>query len=786
MAELNNWNVTAANNNSAPPNGWPENTMQYSEVNDTAREGMAVMARYFKDTNGSLVAAGTANAYTLTLNAGYSAYFAGMYIACQIPATNTGASTINVNTIGVASIVNRSGGALGAGELQSGGIYEFRYDGTNFQLMGTVTGGSVTASGVRIVTDIATATPPTTELVSGYMEIYDADQTDALALVGYNGTSILRVANLMHGGGVALQGQNNAGASQLVFDGDPDGASNLYNAGSVTASTATAAAGGLLVTQTVTAAGAERVMTVSDNALKANLASPTFTGTPLAPTAATATNTTQLATTAYCVARIAQDIAVKANLASPALTGTPTAPTAATATNSTQIATTAYCVARIAQDIAVKANVASPTFTGVPAAPTAVVGTNTTQLATTAYCVAEIGSRAPTKTGGGASGTWAISISGNAATATSATTAGSATTATSATSATSATNATNAANFAVSDESTDTTCFVVFTTGASGNLPGKTGTNLTFNSSTGELAATQFSGTLVGNGASVTNLNMANAATGTLAVLRGGTGTTTSTGTGSTVLSASPVFAGTPTAPTATTATNNTQLATTAYCVARIAQDIAVKADLASPTFTGVPAAPTATTATNTTQLATTAYCVARIAQDITGKANLASPTFTGVPAAPTATTATNTTQLATTAYCVARIAQDIAGKANLASPAFTGTVTGTALTFTGQIQGGSFNQSSDLRLKENIYSFVAGSIQPGNIRAVHYDFIDGKKNQIGYIAQEVQETLFDAVIVDPQTGYMSVDYNMVHTAKIAALEDIIADLTDRLSRLEK
>jgi len=32
---------------------------------------------------------------------------------------------------------------------------------------------------------------------------------------------------------------------------------------------------------------------------KANLASPTFTGTPAAPTAATGTNTTQIATTAF-------------------------------------------------------------------------------------------------------------------------------------------------------------------------------------------------------------------------------------------------------------------------------------------------------------------------------------------------------------------------------------------------------------------------------------------------------------------------------------------------------
>lgn len=70
----------------------------------------------------------------------------------------------------------------------------------------------------------------------------------------------------------------------------------------------------------------------------ANLDSPTFTGVPAAPTAAAATNTTQLASTAF----VQQEIAAKAPLASPALTGTPTAPTAADGTNTTQLATTAF------------------------------------------------------------------------------------------------------------------------------------------------------------------------------------------------------------------------------------------------------------------------------------------------------------------------------------------------------------------------------------------------------------------------------------------------------------
>jgi hypothetical protein len=126
-------------------------------------------------------------------------------------------------------------------------------------------------------------------------------------------------------------------------------------------------------------------------ALKANLASPTLTGTPAAPTAATATNTTQIATTAFVRANRTELEAVdalKAPIASPTFTGTPAAPTASVATNTTQIATTAFVRTNRAELEAVdtlKAPLASPTFTGTPAAPTPPVATNTTQIATTAY-----------------------------------------------------------------------------------------------------------------------------------------------------------------------------------------------------------------------------------------------------------------------------------------------------------------------------------------------------------------------------------------------------------------
>ena len=51
----------------------------------------------------------------------------------------------------------------------------------------------------------------------------------------------------------------------------------------------------------------------------------------------------------------------------------------------------------------------------------------------------------------------------------------------------------------VADESSDTTCFPLFVTAATGNLPPKSGSNLAFNSDTGILTATGFAGALTGN-----------------------------------------------------------------------------------------------------------------------------------------------------------------------------------------------------------------------------------------------------------------------------------------------
>ena len=59
----------------------------------------------------------------------------------------------------------------------------------------------------------------------------------------------------------------------------------------------------------------------------------------------------------------------------------------------------------------------------------------------------------------------------------------------------------------IADESSDTTCFPLFATAATGNLGAKSGSNLTFNSSSGALTATSFVGAFTGNATTATKAN---------------------------------------------------------------------------------------------------------------------------------------------------------------------------------------------------------------------------------------------------------------------------------------
>jgi hypothetical protein len=146
MSDVHTWSTTASNNNSAAPNGWPEG-MAASSLNNAGRELMAAVAKWYKDDNGTLVTAGSSNAYTLAPNRTVTAYEAGLKFTFEANHTSTSTTpTLNVSSLGAKTITNQEGDALTVGDIVSGGIYSVTYDGGEgkFKLISSF----VTASGL--------------------------------------------------------------------------------------------------------------------------------------------------------------------------------------------------------------------------------------------------------------------------------------------------------------------------------------------------------------------------------------------------------------------------------------------------------------------------------------------------------------------------------------------------------------------------------------------------------------------------------------------------------------
>jgi hypothetical protein len=127
------WSETDASNNSAPPAGWPVN-MQPNQVEPTARAMMGATKRWYDHIQPTVTSGGSANAQTLTYAIAPAAYVTGDRYAFIGGATNTGAATLNINSLGAVA-VQLNGAALLGGEIKQGRYAEVTYDGANFQII---------------------------------------------------------------------------------------------------------------------------------------------------------------------------------------------------------------------------------------------------------------------------------------------------------------------------------------------------------------------------------------------------------------------------------------------------------------------------------------------------------------------------------------------------------------------------------------------------------------------------------------------------------------------------
>jgi hypothetical protein len=73
--------------------------------------------------------------YTASLTPALTAYTTGMRVVIKFDTANTGACTLNINTLGAKSIKTREGGDPGNGYITAGDFTELVYDGTNFVIV---------------------------------------------------------------------------------------------------------------------------------------------------------------------------------------------------------------------------------------------------------------------------------------------------------------------------------------------------------------------------------------------------------------------------------------------------------------------------------------------------------------------------------------------------------------------------------------------------------------------------------------------------------------------------
>lgn len=393
------------------------------------------------------------------------------------------------------------------------------------------------------------------------------------------------------------------------------------------------------------------------------------------------------------VTNLTTDLGLKAPLNSPALTGTPTAPTASASTNTTQIATTEF----VRTEISNLVNGAGPALDTLNELASALG--NDASFATTVTTA--LSGKEPTITSGNVAQYWRGDKSWQTLNK-------------------SAVGLPDVENTALSTWAGSSNITTV------GTLTNLTVTNTITGSITGN-AGTVTNGVYTSSSYSdpswITSLSetkvLPSQSTHNGKYLKTD-GTSTSWGTidfSPYATLASPALTGTPTAPTATSGTNTTQIATTEF----------VKTEVSNLINGAGPAFDTLIELQNA--LGNDANFSTTVTNSLASKAPLSSPALTGTPTSTTASVDTNTTQIATTAFVVGqasntnplmdgsvsvgtslRYAREDhvhatdTSRAPLASPSFTGTVTAQGITVTGTLDVQEIREAiNDVTLSSNV-----------------------------------------------------------------------------------
>ena len=171
MTGIFDWSATAAANASSDSEiNWAEGQPRNS-VNNSARAMMRRMRQFLDDTQGALVTAGTPNTYTVTTNSAPTALRAGLGFLVRVHSTNTGAATLQVDSLAAKGWKNESGADFQSGDLVAESFLHVYYHAGSDTWRSRITASRSSPHGGCILEYTNSSTITLRPLEDGYLRI---------------------------------------------------------------------------------------------------------------------------------------------------------------------------------------------------------------------------------------------------------------------------------------------------------------------------------------------------------------------------------------------------------------------------------------------------------------------------------------------------------------------------------------------------------------------------------------------------------------------------------------
>jgi hypothetical protein len=148
--------------------------------------------------------AGSTDAYACSLSPAPAAYGNGVVYQFKANTANTGAATINFNSLGAKTIKKAAGGVttdLADNDIRSGQVVTLTYDGTNMQMQSTLGNAASGTSGALVLLEQYTASSSTSlDFTNCISSTYDTYEIHLVGVVPASGGVTLDVRYSTNGG----------------------------------------------------------------------------------------------------------------------------------------------------------------------------------------------------------------------------------------------------------------------------------------------------------------------------------------------------------------------------------------------------------------------------------------------------------------------------------------------------------------------------------------------------------------------------------------------------------